>query len=207
MVSDDRIEARFELRFKSGFLLQADLNLPGRGGSAIYGHSGSGKTTLLRCMAGLQQGAKGSLCVCGETWLGDGINLPTHKRPLGFVFQEASLFPHLTAQGNLVYAERRASGSHLGGNLRARVVALMGLERLLDRRPGQLSGGERQRVALAAIGCDPQVSIVCSDIKMPELVMGFGDRRDGLEGNIANLIQLVVGQVGADLFHVIALVG
>lgn len=149
MSGNDRIEAQFELRFDSGFGLQAELDLPGRGVSAIYGSSGSGKTTLLRCMAGLQRGAAGRLRVCGETWLSDDVNLPTHKRPLGFVFQEASLFPHLTAAGNLDYAEQRSSGDRLGDNLRTRVVALMGIEGLLNRKPDQLSGGERQRVAIA----------------------------------------------------------
>lgn len=149
MDSETRIEARFELQFQSGFRLRADLDIPGRGVTAIYGESGSGKTTLLRCFAGLQAGVVGELLVCGERWLDAGVNLPTHQRPLGYVFQEASLFPHLTAAGNLAYAERRASGGALGENLRERVVGLMGIGGLLDRKPDQLSGGERQRVAIA----------------------------------------------------------
>ncbi len=147
MAPNDRIEARFGLAFGSGFGLQVELDLPGRGITAVFGPSGSGKTTLLRCMAGLQEHASGVFRVNGDTWLDDTRDLPTHRRPLGYVFQEASLFPHLTAAGNLDYAERRAPVSDDG--LRERVVGLMGIGDLLQRKPAELSGGERQRVAIA----------------------------------------------------------
>ncbi|MFC6979710.1 molybdenum ABC transporter ATP-binding protein [Microbulbifer taiwanensis] len=122
--------------------------LPGRGITAIFGRSGSGKTTLLRCFAGLQQADRARLVVGGETWQDEGLSLPTHKRPLGYVFQEASLFPHLSARGNLDYAIKRA-GAECPGELIERVVSLMGIGPVLDRFPGQMSGGERQRVAIA----------------------------------------------------------
>ena len=124
--------------------LDVDLVLPGRGVTAIFGPSGAGKTSLLRCIAGLERAA-GTLTVRGESWQDTGHFLPTHRRPLGYVFQEASLFPHLTAGGNLDYAARRAGTDSAA---RQRIVDLLGLGPLLTRRPGQLSGGERQRVAI-----------------------------------------------------------
>ena len=87
------------------FVLQADLALPGRGVTALFGPSGSGKTTLLRCVAGLVRGA-GRVEVNGDVWQDDArrVCLPTHRRPLGYVFQEASLFEHLTVRENLISA-------------------------------------------------------------------------------------------------------
>lgn len=142
------IIARFQLAHggASHFKLDVDLRLPGRGVTALYGPSGAGKTTLLRCIAGLQPVAGGLLQVNGTTWQDATSRLPTHHRPLGYVFQEASLFPHLTARGNLHYASQRAGDNK---TLDEHILALMGIEALLDRYPAQLSGGERQRVAIA----------------------------------------------------------
>lgn len=140
-----------ELSVKSvyhGFTLEVDLRLPGSGVSAIFGHSGSGKTTLLRCIAGLLKAGSGRLIVDGQVWQDQRLFLPTHRRPLGVVFQEASLFDHLSARGNLNYAIKRADRSAPGVDF-DQAVELLGLEQLLDRRPAQLSGGERQRVAIA----------------------------------------------------------
>ncbi|WP_417357423.1 molybdenum ABC transporter ATP-binding protein [Gallaecimonas pentaromativorans] len=146
------IEARFALgltgKGESAFNLDVDLTLPGQGVSAIFGHSGSGKTTLLRCLAGLERAPVGRLKVNGDTWQDQGLFLKTHKRPLGYVFQESSLFPHLTAKGNLDYATKR-SGKATPEALYQKVLAVMGIEPLLGRYPHQLSGGERQRVAIA----------------------------------------------------------
>jgi len=89
----DNITARFKVNWP-GFTLDVDLTLPGRGVTALFGHSGSGKTTLLRCLAGLERAPRGFLSVNGEVWQDEKCWMPTHKRPLGYVFQEASLFPH-----------------------------------------------------------------------------------------------------------------
>ncbi|MDP1924841.1 MAG: ATP-binding cassette domain-containing protein, partial [Thiobacillus sp.] len=89
------IRARFKLDYR-GFSLDVDLSLPGRGVTALFGHSGSGKTTLLRAIAGLEQVAGGFLEVNGVVWQDAATFLPTHRRPLGYVFQEASLFHHLS---------------------------------------------------------------------------------------------------------------
>ncbi|MCU0840595.1 MAG: molybdenum ABC transporter ATP-binding protein [Thiobacillaceae bacterium] len=140
------IRARFRLDWP-GFVLDVDLALPGRGVTALFGPSGSGKTTVLRCMAGLER-ARGSLTVNGVTWQDATTFLPTHRRPLGYVFQEASLFPHLSAQGNLEYGLRRVPAAARRVSLE-QAVALLGIGHLLDRSPDRLSGGERQRVAIA----------------------------------------------------------
>ena len=139
------IEARFHLDRKN-FTLQVDLSLPSRGVTALFGPSGSGKTTLLRCMAGLEHAPDGYLSVAGEIWQDGDHFLPTHKRPLGYVFQEASLFPHLNIQRNLEYGMRRTGirRIELDG-----AIELLGIAHLLKRRPENLSGGERQRVAIA----------------------------------------------------------
>lgn len=142
-----QINARFLLS-DSGFTLDVDLQLPGRGVTAIFGHSGSGKTTLLRCVAGLQRADQGVLSVNGRVWQDSNHWLPAHQRPLGYVFQEASLFPHLSALGNLRYAQQRADPQASVVSF-DHTVSLLGITALLDRRPDQLSGGERQRVAIA----------------------------------------------------------
>ncbi|WP_250462151.1 molybdenum ABC transporter ATP-binding protein [Microbulbifer litoralis] len=158
------IDARFQLAWvegeDDGFSLDIDVRIPGRGITAIFGPSGSGKTTLLRCIAGLQRADRGHLRVGGETWQDRRHFLPAHRRPLGYVFQESSLFAHLTARGNLDYAIRRARPAPAREQAE-RVVALMGLAPLLDRRPQQLSGGERQRVAIArALLVSPQLLLM-----------------------------------------------
>ena len=130
------------------FALELAARLPGQGVTAVFGRSGSGKTSLLRCLAGLQTEAKGHLTVFGQSWQKPGFFLPCHKRPLGYVFQEASLFPQMTARANLAYAQKRAPKPR-SPDLYGQVLELMALEHTLDRYPAQLSGGERQRLAVA----------------------------------------------------------
>jgi molybdate transport system ATP-binding protein len=144
----ERIRARFRLD-RGDFRLDVDLDLPGRGVTALFGASGSGKTSLLRLIAGLDR-APGFLEVNGEVWQDDGkaMFLSTHRRPLGYVFQEASLFPHLSARANLEYGMKRVRANERRVALE-RVLELLGIEPLLERKPDRLSGGERQRVAIA----------------------------------------------------------
>lgn len=157
------IEARFTVELGSKlrrFQLGVDLTLPGEGVTAIFGASGSGKTTLLRCIAGLQKVADGKLVVNGAVWQQGRTVVPTHKRPLGYVFQESSLFTHLTAEGNLNYALKRSGNADMPERKR-RLVELLGLDALLQQHPAQLSGGERQRVAIArALLIDPRVLLM-----------------------------------------------
>jgi molybdate transport system ATP-binding protein len=131
------------------FQLDARFTAPAIGVTAIFGPSGCGKTTVMRCLAGLHYLADGFCKVDGEIWQdAHSFRLP-HQRPIGYVFQEASLFPHLTIKGNLCYGTpRRVPTSDTAGVGFDELIDLLGLARLLDRMPDKLSGGERQRVAL-----------------------------------------------------------
>jgi molybdate transport system ATP-binding protein len=141
------IEARFRQSFP-GFALDVDLQLPGRGVTALFGPSGCGKSTLLRCIAGLNAAPGGRCVVHGEVWQDGAQALPTHRRPLGYVFQEASLFAHLSVRANLQYGRSRSR--HAAPQAAwDRVVELLGIGHLLERRTAGLSGGERQRIAIA----------------------------------------------------------
>ncbi|MDP3617733.1 MAG: molybdenum ABC transporter ATP-binding protein, partial [Rhodoferax sp.] len=152
------IQARFHLNWP-GFTLDVDLDLPARGVTALFGHSGSGKTTLLRCIAGLERAPQGRLAIDGDIWQDEGHWRPTHKRPLGYVFQEASLFPHLTVMGNLRYGLRRTSGARQVSLEQA--IELLGIGPLLERKPDRLSGGERQRVGMArALALSPRLLLM-----------------------------------------------
>ncbi|WP_295797595.1 molybdenum ABC transporter ATP-binding protein [uncultured Microbulbifer sp.] len=154
--SSRRISGHFHLPLSRNggsdhFALDVKLDLPGSGISGIFGASGCGKTTLLRCIAGLQRCDNGSLSVNGEVWQAPGNRrntLPVHRRPLGFVFQQPSLFPHLSAGGNLEFARKRAREKVSVQEYR-RVVELMGVGHLLAQYPAALSGGEQQRIAIA----------------------------------------------------------
>ena len=144
MSEDDLIRARLQGRF-GALSLDVDLTTPARGITAIVGRSGAGKTTLLRCIAGLER-ADGSLSVRSEVWQDRTRFLPPHRRAIGYVFQEAGLFPHLSLRANLRYGLDRAA--RRPGLAFDEVISLLGLETLLPRSPAKLSGGERQRGAI-----------------------------------------------------------
>jgi len=129
------------------FVLDAGFAAPAKGVTALFGPSGCGKTTVLRCLAGLLR-LSGICEIDGEVWQDEkGVFLPTWKRPLGYVFQEASLFPHLSVRRNLLFGAPRGEAAR-GSIAFDEVVELLGVGRLLDRSPLNLSGGERQRVAI-----------------------------------------------------------
>lgn len=152
------IQASFYVDW-SDFCLNVDIQLPEKGITALFGRSGSGKTTLLRCIAGLERAPKGRLTVNGVTWQDDDYWLPTYQRPLGYVFQEASLFPHLTVLGNLQFGMQRA-GIRSMAKLNP-IIEMLGIGHLLQRKPDKLSGGERQRVGIArALAVDPQLLLM-----------------------------------------------
>lgn len=132
------------------FSLEVDLSLPGRGVTALFGHSGSGKTTCLRCIAGLERPTQGFIRINDEVWQdsANGVFVPAHQRALGYVFQEASLFEHLTVRGNLEFGLKRIPRHERHVELQ-HATQLLGIEHLLERRPDRLSGGERQRVGIA----------------------------------------------------------
>lgn len=143
------IQARFRVE-RSDFRLEVNLNLPGSGITALFGHSGSGKTTCLRAMAGLERASSGYFALGDEVWQDEsrGHFTPPHQRALGVVFQEASLFPHLSVHGNMTFGQKRTSSTAARFTL-PEIAELLGIAHLLSRSPGQLSGGERQRVAIA----------------------------------------------------------
>lgn len=154
----DLITAHFH-RDWPGFSLDVELELPARGVTAIFGRSGSGKTTLLRCIAGLERAQPGRLIFKGEVWQDERTFLPVHQRPLGYVFQEASLFPHLTVLGNLRYGLTRVKTASMVSLEQA--VELLGISHLLMRKPEHLSGGERQRVGIArALAVNPRILLM-----------------------------------------------
>jgi molybdate transport system ATP-binding protein len=143
------IHTRLKLSYP-GFALDVDLQLPGRGVTALFGHSGSGKTTCLRCIAGLERAGQGFIQVNDEVWQDSdkGIFVAPHKRALGYVFQEASLFPHLSVLANLQFGLKRIPRQQRRVDM-AHATELLGISHLLDRHPQHLSGGERQRVGMA----------------------------------------------------------
>jgi molybdate transport system ATP-binding protein len=153
------LHARLE---RAGFVLNVQLALPERGVMALFGPSGSGKTTCLRVLAGLERSAHATVRVSGQTWQDSerGLFVPTHQRALGYVFQEASLFEHLTVEGNLRFgfdrtphAQRRHDWRH--------GLEMLGIGHLLQRWPRELSGGERQRVAIArALATSPRLLLM-----------------------------------------------
>ena len=132
---------------ESGFRLTLDCELPGAGITAVYGHSGGGKSTLLDCIAGLRQPGPGSaICFGDRVWQSDTQQLPSWQRRIGYVFQDARLFPHLDARGNLEYALRRRAVDD--GLTLEQVVQWLELEDILSQLPAALSAGQRQRVAI-----------------------------------------------------------
>jgi molybdate transport system ATP-binding protein len=149
---------------RASFVLDIDVSLPARGITVLLGASGSGKTSLLRCVAGLEQAAQARVSIAGQVWQDSalGTNLPTWQRPLGYVFQEASLFDHLDVRGNLRFAQRRAKHSVRSDLLALdQVIDLLGLVPVLGRRTHDLSGGERQRVAIArALATQPELLLL-----------------------------------------------
>ncbi|TDX99270.1 molybdenum ABC transporter ATP-binding protein [Thiohalophilus thiocyanatoxydans] len=153
------LQARFQLS-RGDFTLQAEFSAPAQGITALFGPSGCGKTTLLRCIAGLEPGARGSVQLGQTTWQDAHTFVPVHRRGIGYVFQEANLFAHLSVRNNLLYGYRRSGGDQ-GGVDPERIIQLLGIDQLQDRSVQNLSGGERQRVAIGrALLSAPQLLLM-----------------------------------------------
>lgn len=151
---------------RGSFSLDAELQLPNRGISGIFGDSGCGKTTLLRCLAGLERADSGSVTMNGEPWQVTGeaieqeIFLAPYERPVGFVFQDARLFTHMSVRENLLYGFRRQQHQKPWITLDD-VVELLAIGELLQRKVHHLSGGEKQRIAIGrALLVQPQLLLL-----------------------------------------------
>ncbi len=143
-----QLAASFDLALPS-FHLQINIDVPAEGIIAVFGPSGCGKTTFLRCLAGLERASTGSMALGKHRWQDEsqGVFVPLSQRPIGYVFQEPRLFPHLNVRANLQYGWKRTAESVRRITL-DQVVQVLDIERLLERRPTSLSGGEQQRVAI-----------------------------------------------------------
>lgn len=152
------ITARFNL-LRGEFTLAAELDIPAKGVTAIFGASGSGKTSLLRAIAGLDKVANGYLRIDDQLWQDAQTFVPPHRRSLAYVFQEASLFNHLNVQQNIEYGAKRATS--VDDELVSNAISLLGLNSMLGRKSNTLSGGERQRVAIArALASGPKLLLM-----------------------------------------------
>lgn len=151
-----------DVRHKLGeFLLDARFEA-GSGLIALFGRSGSGKTSIVNVIAGLVRPDQGSVTMDGIALVDTarGIFVPRHKRRIGYVFQEGRLFPHLTVRQNLLYGHWFTPKGERRGEL-DRVIDLLGLDQVLERRPGRLSGGEKQRVAIGrALLANPRLLLM-----------------------------------------------
>ena len=158
-----QLQNRVALRLtRADFDLSVDLSFPERGITVLSGPSGSGKTTVLRCVAGLERDAHGVVSIQSNVWQDSDASafLPTWKRPIGYVFQEASLFEHLNVRENLEFGVTRVRATSARKALND-AVQLLGIQALTKRRPDELSGGERQRVAIArALATQPKLLLL-----------------------------------------------
>jgi len=154
---------RARLRVDRGaFALDVDLDLPPRGITALFGPSGCGKTTTLRAIAGLERATQAHVAVNTEVWQDDarGLFLPTHRRRLGYVAQDAALFAHLDVRRNIEFGLKRVPAEERRVSVE-QAVELLGIGHLMERKPETLSGGERQRAGIAqALATSPRLLLL-----------------------------------------------
>lgn len=152
-----RIEVAFSEK-RARFPLNAPFCMPARGVAGIFGRPGCGKTTVGRCIAGLERFPTGFCAIDGEVWQDETTFRPPHLRPIGYVFKDSYLFPHLSIRRNLLYAAPKTKPRPIAFD---EVVEFLGIAPLLDRSPAHLSAGERQRVAIGrALLSQPRVLLM-----------------------------------------------
>jgi molybdate transport system ATP-binding protein len=187
------LRARLRLPL-AGFMLQVELEALA-GVTALFGPSGSGKTTVLRCISGLTRAPASSVELGAECWQDEarGWFVPPHRRPCGYVFQESSLFPHLSVRRNIEYGWKRVPPAQ------RRIafddtVDLLGIGPLLRRAPESLSGGERQRVAMArALLASPRLLL------MDEPLASLDEAR---KGEVLYYIERLRDELGLPIVYV-----
>lgn len=173
------MKINFDIRLiKPSFSLEMQGQVAPTGITAVFGPSGCGKTSFLRVLAGLEPMAKGNLAVGEQVWMSEEVFLEPHKRAIGYVFQQPSLFPHLNVHNNILYGRKRREGE--GAEL-TDVIELLGLQHLLERNINTLSGGEQQRVAIArALASNPKILLMDEpmaslDLARKQEIMPFMD--------------------------------
>jgi molybdate transport system ATP-binding protein len=205
------IEATLKLA-RGAFALDVALRLPSGGVSALFGPSGCGKTTLLRCLAGLERAPGGRVVVDGEVWQDDAarVFVPTHRRAVGVVFQEASLFEHLSVRANVEFGWKRLAPADRRISV-DEAVAWTGIERLMTRSPAGLSGGERQRVAMArALAVSPRVLLMdeplaALDARSKAAILPAIERLNTLSGITIVYVSHAISEVARLADHVVLL--
>lgn len=174
------------LQKHGAFELQTAFHVEECGITVVFGPSGSGKSSLINCIAGLETPVSGRIACRGHTYFdaGLGVNLPPEKRRLGYVFQDARLFPHLSVRENLGFGLRFHSGARQNSLPDLEEVAhLLGVAPLLHRRPAHLSGGEKQRVAIGrALLCRPNLLLMDEPLSSLDMAL-----KDGLLTYIAEI--------------------
>lgn len=188
------LEIALRHRF-SGFTLDTQFSVP-PGVTALFGHSGSGKTTVVNAVAGLLRPEFGHIKLEGSVLLDTerGIALAPHLRRIGYVFQDARLFPHMSVAKNLVYGQRFARNPAPDGVTLERIVQILGLEALMDRKPGTLSGGEKQRVAIGrAMLSHPRLLL------MDEPLAALDERR---KGEILTYLERLQNEISLPILYV-----
>ena len=178
------------------FRLALNLTLPNTGITVVMGPSGAGKTTLLRSIAGLVDTQQAEISLNGAVWQNATFSLPTHARGVGYVFQEARLFPHLSVWKNIQYGQKRGQASNTVFNAKLLDDLLQSLEitHLLARKPAELSGGEKQRVAIAR-ALAMQLNILLMDEPLASL-------DDALKQRLLPVIKQISQQVNIPIVYV-----
>ncbi|MGI1670165.1 MAG: molybdenum ABC transporter ATP-binding protein [Neptuniibacter sp.] len=156
---------KLHARFKGNLgqlRVETDFSFPDQGITVLFGPSGCGKTTLLQCIAGLIRMPDGQFKIGNKYWQSDSVFIPTHKRELGYVFQESSLFPHLSVRSNLLYGFKRSRCDDKEDLINyEKIIDLLNLRQLLTRSTHNLSGGEKQRIAIGrAILTNPKILLM-----------------------------------------------
>jgi molybdate transport system ATP-binding protein len=173
--------------FKSGATIRASLNVDSASRvTVLFGPSGAGKTTILRCIAGLEPLSEGRIVFKERVWAdaSQGVHLPPQQRPVGYLFQDYALFPHLRVRENIAYGIHQMPEQERARRVRE-IAESIQVEHLLDRQPSELSGGEQQRVALArSLVRNPEILLLDEPLSALD-----GPTRDRVRGELARLLR------------------